>query len=132
ARTSPASAVIAAAEPRAMTVARAKTARTAHRASLSLRRGLGKGTDGGSRPMVELVVDSDRPFPVMGNGMLLRVGDATLRGGSFGREGGTGRVVFRMSEDRFAELPEGAEVTLFGLASQEPWQVGRLAKSSLR
>lgn len=132
ARTPQASAVIAAEEPRAMTAARAKAARTVHRASLSLRRGLGKATDGGSRPMVELVIDSDRPFPVMGNGMLLRIGDATLRGGSFARDGGTGRVVFRLSEDRFAELPEGAEVTLFGLASHEPWRVGRLAKSSLR
>jgi hypothetical protein len=101
-------------------------------AAVQIRRSAGKGKDGRSRALVEITVSSERPFSVTGNGMLLSIGDLKIRGGSFVRAGRTDQVMFRMTEERFNALPEGAPMVMFGLASQRPWSFGPLRKADVQ
>jgi hypothetical protein len=55
-----------------------------------------------------------------------------VRGGSFVRAGRTYQVMFRITEERFNALPEGAPMVMFGLASQRPWSFGPLNKADIQ
>ena len=104
----------------------------AERSSLSIRRGTREDEAGHPQPSIELVAQSDRPFPVTGNGMMLLIGRARMEGGSFTRPGTTDQIVFHLTPEEFAALADGAPVTLFGLASQPPWRLGALNKAAIQ
>ncbi len=99
---------------------------------LEFRRSQGKDKEGRTRALIEIVASSDRPFPVTGNGMILQIGKLRVQGGSFVQPGRTDQIRFRITEERFAALPDGAPVTLRGLASQTPWSFGPLNKADVR
>lgn len=104
----------------------------ADRTEVSFRRSYGKDDAGRTRALIEVIAQSDRAFPVTGNGMTLMIGKLKVRGGSFVQVGRTDQIMFRITEEAFAALPQGAPVTLWGLASQQPWSFGPLDKTDIR
>ena len=82
----------------------------------------GRAASGG----VDLVLTSKRSFPVTGAFPRLSVGDRTLRGGLIAADGKT--ITFNVSDDDFAALPDGAEVSLDIQAGSATWKFGRLSK----
>ena len=100
--------------------------------AMFIRRGPGPDATGRALPEIEFVATSQRAFPVTADGMKLRVGDVTLRGGSFEKAGRTDQIVFHVSDRQLSALPDGAPVMLFGLASQKPWSLGNLNKADIR
>jgi|GEM_PF-5313334 len=99
---------------------------------MTLRRvGASDRTSGGEA--IEIQVQSEIPFPVRNELVVLRVGDRSLTISRY-PDGDTHRLAFPLSPDEFGELRDGAEVWVqYGRDdSPERWPFGTLRKSSLR
>lgn len=73
---------------------------------------------------VDIVLTSDRSFPVTGAFPKLTVGDETVRGGDVGPDGRT--MTISVPAAKFDNLPKGGDVSLFVQASSPVWRFGKL------
>lgn len=73
---------------------------------------------------VDIVLTSNRAFPVTGAFPRLTVGDRTVRGGEVSADGRT--LTVSVPAATFDELPRGGDVSLFVQASSPVWRFGKL------
>ena len=82
---------------------------------------------------VEIELASNREFLPQGELLVLRVGGREFASSRYPQTGETGRVTFTMSAEEFAQLEDGAPLTVqYGLGhTNSGWRFGRLNKGQL-
>ena len=86
----------------------------------------------GNEPGVEIVVTSNVAFPTRDELSVLHIGDQNFTLSSYPESGDTHTLIFRLTNDEFAQLLEGANVVVqYGLGDEQPvrWLFGPLSKS---
>jgi hypothetical protein len=82
---------------------------------------------------IEIELASNREFLPEGELLVLRIGEREFSASGYPENGDTTSVTFTLSPEEFAQLPDGAPITVqYGLGHDHPgWRFGKLDKSGL-